>query len=151
MFLFECWRKVKGRLLFFFRFYSSKQREEAILEQENIQDHMKLHKKKENAFFYFWVDLSYWVPLSFFFFWSKIGVLSGVMQCIIKSLALLVMYSSYGRTETVFKEIIVWWSKAEFTLIWIKYSSETCERQHWNFTKRMKNKTLVASPFLLNI
>lgn len=54
VFLFECWRKVKGRLLFFFfRFYSSKQREEAILEQENIQDHMKLHKKKENVFFYF--------------------------------------------------------------------------------------------------
>lgn len=59
VFLFECWRKVKGQAaILFFRFYSSKQKKEVVLEEENIQDHMKLHKKKENVIFYFWVELS---------------------------------------------------------------------------------------------
>lgn len=87
----KCWRKGKVQVAFFFRFYSSKQKKEAVLKQESIQANIKLHKKKENAIFCFWVKSS--TSAIIHFFGSKIYALSGVMQYIIKSLALLVVYS----------------------------------------------------------
>lgn len=75
----------------YIRFCSSKQKKAAVLKQENIQDGIKLRKRRAKAIFYFCVKIS--TSAIIHFFGSKIYVLSGVMQCIIKRLALWAVYS----------------------------------------------------------